>query len=706
MTKRLVNMGIFIACTVLLCGPASAGTIERVSVSTAGAEANASSNLSSINADGRFVVFESSASNLVAGDTNGAWDVFVHDRNTGATERVSVNSTEGQANNSSINPAISPDGRFVAFESTATNLVPGDANGTTDVFVRDRQAGTTERISVNSSEIQGNSYSFKAVLSADGRFVAFASNATNLAANDTNGIWDIFVRDRQTGTTERVSVDDAGFLYQESPAINADGRFVAYVAETADVANVLVRDRQTETTEAVSVDSNEVGGNDHSFEPVLSADGRFVVFNSRASNLVPGDTNDLGDVFVRDRQMGATERVSVDSSESQLNYGSWSGSINADGRFVAFEAYPGNLPDGQIYVRDRLDGTTEKVSVNINGTQSNDHSGTPSISADARFVVFRSDSTNLVDGDTNHATDIFVRDLRIQDDLLVDFGSQGLWVRLNNLAWLKANGLSPIAIATADLNGDGRDEAIASFTGRGLLARFNLTTWTRLHGTVPKHFIAGDFDGSGRADVAADFGSIGIWVRYNNVGAWVKRHSWTSEDLAVVDIDGDGKNELIADFGSRGLWVRYNDINWSGLHGRSPLHIATGDLDGSGEGDVIVDFGDLGLWARFNNASWVKLHSWAVEGLATGDLDSNDEDELLVDFGSRGLYARYNNTTWIKLHSQSPRNIVTADLDGSGRDEAIASFPGLGLFARYNNAGAWQRIHTWAEEAIAAGSFD
>ncbi len=167
----------------------------------------------SISADGRFVAFFSDATNLVAGDTNGADDVFVRDRKQGTTERVSVSSAGEQANAGTVrppDPSISADGRFVAFESYASNLVAGDTYGTWDVFVRDRSAGTTELVSVSTAGEQGNDGSGDPSISADGRFVAFESSATNLVAGDTNGADDVFVRDRQAGTTELVSVSTAG----------------------------------------------------------------------------------------------------------------------------------------------------------------------------------------------------------------------------------------------------------------------------------------------------------------------------------------------------------------------------------------------------------------------------------------------------------------------------------------------------------------
>ncbi len=231
--------------------------IERVSVASNGTQGNdgsaAYSGSPAISANGRYVAFASGSSNLVPGDTNDRTDVFVRDLRSGTTRRVSVAGDGTQANHGSHAPAISADGRYVTFASVASNLVPGDTNHTGDVFVRDLRSGTTRRVSVAGNGAQGNHSSYGSAISADGRYVAFLSDASNLVPGDTNGASDVFVRDRRSGTTRRVSV--AG---------------------------------------------NGTQGNLDSGDQAISADGRYVAFDSYASNLVPGDTNDNQDVFVRD----------------------------------------------------------------------------------------------------------------------------------------------------------------------------------------------------------------------------------------------------------------------------------------------------------------------------------------------------------------------------------------------------------------------
>jgi Tol biopolymer transport system component len=341
------------------------------------------------------------------------------------TERISVATDDQQGNGHSLRAALSADGRFVAFASYASNLVPGDTNGTPDVFVRDRHQRTTERVSVSSSGTEGDAESGLPALSADGRFVAFRSLAENLVAEDTNETWDVFVRDRAEGSTVRVSVSSngtEGLQASGDPALSADGRFVAFESlndlvadDTNGTHDVYVHDRETGVTERVSVSA--LGEPDSfSFTPSLSADGRYVAFHSFATNLVPLDGNVLADVFVRDRFLGTIERVSVDSAGVAGDSDSMIPSISADGRFVAFDSLAGNLVAGDsnfawdVFVHDRVNGTTERVSLDSAGNPGNFDSQDPALSADARFVVFHSTANNLVSGDMNDDLDVFVRD--------------------------------------------------------------------------------------------------------------------------------------------------------------------------------------------------------------------------------------------------------------------------------------------------------
>jgi Tol biopolymer transport system component len=355
--------------------------LATATVSSIEIEGNWDSFHPSISADGRYVAFDSYASNLVSGDT-GMWDVFVYDRQNKLIERISIASTDIPGNLDSTNPSISADGRYVVFVSNASNLVYGDTNGFADVFVYDRQHRLTERVSVASSGLQTNgessSYSSSPSISADGRFVTFDSDASNLVSGDTNGFTDVFVRDRQTGTTTRVSVSSSG--------TQGNGSSSGF-----------------------------------SSSPFLSADGEYIAYESDASNLVSGDTNGVADIFVWSRPTGTTTRVSVSSNGTQGNGVSFYPSISSNGRFIAFNSTADNLVSGDtngytdVFIRDQQNGQTIRASVATGGNQANAvsswYSSPPVISGDGRYVVFPSDASNLVNGDTNGIVDIFVRDL-------------------------------------------------------------------------------------------------------------------------------------------------------------------------------------------------------------------------------------------------------------------------------------------------------
>jgi Tol biopolymer transport system component len=442
------------AATLAATAATSAGTAPttRVSVSNAGAEGDRDSFAAGISADGRFVVINSLATNLVRGDTNDRYDVFVRNTVTGATTRVSVSSSGAQAARSrdafggSVSGGVSAGGRYVVFQSDASNLVRGDTNGVEDVFVHDRKTGRTTQLSVDSHGRQGNGGSWFPSISADGRYVAFQSLAANLVRGDTNRLSDVFVRDLATRKTTRVSVDSRGAQARckadscesTSPVLSAHGRYVAFQSsatnlvprDTNHLGDVFVRDRRTGRTSRASVrsDGRQAGGdrtNTGSNAPAISADGRFVAFHSLDTNLVPGDTNHTADIFVRDLKRNRTARVSIGSGEKQANGESLGGlTISADGRFVAFTSLASNLVPRDanditdVFLRDLRTGTTTLVSRGIGGVQGNDASSVGGagsgleLSSGARILAFSSWAANFVPGDTNDKPDAFVRTLR------------------------------------------------------------------------------------------------------------------------------------------------------------------------------------------------------------------------------------------------------------------------------------------------------
>ena len=412
------------------------GVTERVSVSTAGVAGDDDSIHAAVSGNGRYVAFLSRASTLVPGDTNGSSDVFVRDRVAGTTERVSVDSRERQGTGGEAGgvldsnfglPALSADGRYVAFVSSETNLVKGDRNNVPDVFVRDRVAGTTERVSVSGRKVQANSDSSDPAITPDGRFVAFSSFADNLVPGDTNFTSDVFVVDRAATTLapERVSLSNTGAQAENSsdvPSISADGRFVAF-ASAADTlvpndndgaTDVFVRDRVAGTTEGISVAPTPSGFGNTSTSPAITPDGRSVAFSSWEPDLVPGDTNNSYDIFVRDRSTGTLERVSLTDAGAQGDDWSLGPAISSDGHLVAFSSLAKNLVAGDnnfdfdVFVRDRTAGTTVRASVRTDGTEGGLSLGSFNVamSADGSVLAFESEA-DLVPGDTGFPVDVY-----------------------------------------------------------------------------------------------------------------------------------------------------------------------------------------------------------------------------------------------------------------------------------------------------------
>ena len=431
--------------TTPLPSAAPDGGLERVSVGPGGTEAIGGGSLSpKLSADGRFVVFDSAATNLVSGDTNGRRDVFLVDRTSGHTERVSVASDESEANHHSIAGVVSDDGNVVVFLSAANNLVPNDTNGRGDVFVRDRLTGTTQRVNLGPGGVQaigasawyGGSvgswpeyglsvFSYEGMIagnteiaiSADGRYVAFVSDATNLGAGDTNDLPDVFVHDRQTGITSRVSLTEGGMqlthaagthgLSRPHVAMSANGRFVAFTTnyagvagDTNNVSDVYVRDLQMNQTARVSIGTGGTQSNGFSGWPSLSADGRFVAFASDASNLVPG-ADDQRDVYLHDRQTGATTRVSMNTVPGFLDRALLP-AISRDGRWVVY------MRGSAAYAVDTQTGILRPVSRANAGSHANAVVLAPAINGDGSVLAFASPATNLTPGDTNAADDVFI----------------------------------------------------------------------------------------------------------------------------------------------------------------------------------------------------------------------------------------------------------------------------------------------------------
>ena len=520
------------------------GTI-LASVKSDGTQGNLDSRYPTISADGRYVAYHSAASTLVEGDTNGTSDIFVFDRTNDTTIRVSVNSEGEEADGDSQFGSISASGRYVVFESAATNLVDGDTNNKVDIFLRDRDtdgdeifdeagAASTTLISVNTAGTNGgNGDSSKPSITPDGRFVVFASLASDLAGSDTDGILDIFVRDRTLNSTVLVSVSSTGTLPNymtvfNYPAITSDGRYVAFHSTATNLvsgdsnasSDVFIHDRDTDAdgifdeagsikTSRVSVTSSgsqATGG--QSFNPSMSANGRYVVFYSYATNLDPTDSGLYGDVFLVDRDIDhdgnyddvaghfSITRISKSSEGIEADGGSsvFMNSLSADGQYAVFQSAGGNLVDGDTngrydeFLRNNQTGLFQRVSEDTNGAQATGgDSWYGAISADGNYVAFHSDAANLVSPDENGYTDVFLHRNNITPPAVVSLARAGanpsgaasvdFTVTFSETVWgvdtddfsLVTSGLSGAAISGVSGFGAVRTVSINTGTGDGTI---------------------------------------------------------------------------------------------------------------------------------------------------------------------------------------------------------------------------------------------
>lgn len=401
------------------------GTTTVVSVDEQGYVGLFPSSQPAISVNGRYVAFTSTY--LVSADTTVTDDVYVHDRQTGKTCLGSVASDGMLGNGWSHSPDISGDARYIVFVSVADNLVADDTNGANDVFLHDRQTGQTSRISVNSAGDEVSWDSRTPVISADGRYIAFGSWGDFETGLVTEG-YDLFLHDRQTGQVSLVSATYDGSTNlnnANNPFISANGDYTLFWAygstfapgDTNGSADLFLYDRRANELSLVSVNSDGEQGNQDSYAGSVTDDGRYVTFASIANNLVTNDANGFVDIFLHDRQTGDTIRISNGLGGAETNEDSAMPRISADGRYITFSSTASNLVANDINDRDDIfvyDRDTEEsslVSLSTSGVQSNESSFASDVSADGQHIAFQSEADNLVTGDDNGNDDIFVRSL-------------------------------------------------------------------------------------------------------------------------------------------------------------------------------------------------------------------------------------------------------------------------------------------------------
>ncbi len=402
------------------------GPMERVSVTSGGEQLTTQSRTPSISGDGRIVAFYSYANNLVSGDTNNLRDIFTIDRQTCVITRVSVATGGTQVLGDAYEPSMSEDGHYVVFTSTAA-YSPNDTNGVADIYLHDRQSATTTLVSASSSGQAGNGLSQAAAISADGRFIAFQSRASDLVVGDTNTVEDVFVADRQTGQITRVSVATDGTQgtgASMQAAISADGRYVVFAStatqfttsNTSNFQQIYLHDRQTGETQLVTnATTPNTAGNGNSSNPDISNSGRMIVYQSRATNLVAGVPANIEHIYTLDRQTGITRRITVGVRYEPSSH-SFSPAISPDGQLVAFlsgatEFLPRGYGTGyvQVYVAQLATGQIGRVSNSYYGQNAYlNATGTPDFSADNSYVAFTSQANNMIEDDTNNVDDVYL----------------------------------------------------------------------------------------------------------------------------------------------------------------------------------------------------------------------------------------------------------------------------------------------------------
>ena len=424
---------LFLISFLSFSASAQVSSIEKIPGAIAGDQ---NSNQGVITPDGRYVFFGSSATNFVVGDTNDESDIFKYDRDTDTITKITNANGGGQTDgSSSIGLTTGADGRYIVFSSTATNLIAGGTSGVSHTYIYDNNTDTTTLVSKSDADAEGNASSNNPNISSDGRYVTFHSDASNLVSGDTNNTGDVFVYDRILDSIERVSVSSSEVEADGSSSfseISSDGRYVTFQSDATNLVfgdtnsftDVFVRDRTSGTTERVSVSSEGVEGNEFSGLPTISGDGDKVAFYSIASNLVTGDVSNNYDIFVYDRSSDDITRISLSPEGDEADGYSYNPRIMSEGRFVAYSSDATNLitgdtnGGGDLFLYDIYSGTTKRINEPVNDTEPDTSPGdqTPAtLSENGKYVVFRAGATNLVAGDTNSRSDIFVAELTDED---------------------------------------------------------------------------------------------------------------------------------------------------------------------------------------------------------------------------------------------------------------------------------------------------
>jgi Tol biopolymer transport system component len=702
-----------------------------------------------VSADGKYVVFESSASNLIPGQTGTAGGVFLYDRSTGLVSLVShvADSPTAMPNDLSYGSSISADGAFVVFQSHATNVVAGqnDPNmDCDDIFLFERATGLVTLVShaPGSTTTTANNCSRFGALSADGSIVTFTSGASNLVAgqvdNNGQGGIDVFIYVRSTGTVHLVShaagstTATGNGTSQEGPTISADGAFVAYVSGAGNLVtgqsdplagsrDVFLFDRSTGANTLVSHvpgSPTTAGSGGETGGPRISRDGSFIAFSSLQTNIVSGqnDANGTYDMFLYDRVSGVVTLIShlPGAPASTPNNYSFGRAISDDGGRVAFSSAATNLVTGQSDTNDTLDmfvferstGTVRLMS-HVPGstlTAANAGSESASMTSDASYIAFESRATNLVAGasDTNSAFDVFLFETSSGTVSLVShaFGSPTTAANaVSGSPFLSADGkdvafgssasnvlagqasgpsqaylfqrlATPTPLSTAsDFDGD-RDSDISVF-------RASDNAWYVRNGSTVPFGAAGDvpvpcdYDGNGTTDIAVFRPSIGGWFIEGQPSVFV---GGDGDAPVPADYDGDGDCDAAVFRPSVGGWYRNGgDTAFLGLSGDIPV---PGDYDGDGDDDITVYRPSVGGWYRLDAPT--VFHGLSSDIPTPADYDGNGAFEMAVFRPSvGGWYVPGQAVTFLGLSGDIP---VPATYGGAGGASRAVFRPATGAW--------------------------
>ncbi len=754
--------------------------IELVSAAGTTANGNNDSINADISDDHRYVVFESDASNLVAGDINGVRDIFLKDLTTGALSIISTSSTGTRANGASQNAVISGNGRYVAFESNATNLVTGDTNNATDIFLKDLVTGTTTRLSVSSTGVQSNGGSSNATISIDGRYVAFDSGASNLVTGDTNGLSDIFRRDTTSNTTVRVSLtsgNQQGNGASFEPSITPNGRHIAF---TSYANNLVANDTNLEgdvftkdvTGRGITLDSRgpSFQGNALSSRPKISDDARYVVFESNATTLVNGDTNNARDIFLRDRQANVTIRVSLTQTNQQANGASFEPAISGDGKFVVFQSLASNLVPNDTNLRSDIfekeidTGRVNRWSVSDAGVQGNGNSFRPVNTTDSRYLVFDTEATNLYSGDTTNGNiDVYFQTIN------------GVPVAQSAAYTTPFNTLLPITLVGTDPEDDSLSFRIIQGpqNGRftGTLPRINYIPNNGFSGTDTIRYVVND----GRGDsavatititVSPDDGGGGnpgsddqYIIGFNPAnGEWFGSHlaDGTSRVLTTWSPSAGWNNGLVADFNGDGLsdiaartatgrwWVglaqtgglnpAFTTSLWGGSSRVPYQTVVAADVNNDGSADIVTFSNALNKsWqiltstnTSFNaaNINWRSNVNWTDFQVADFNGDGRDDIAARIAPATGGFSpwwvgisngaGVYATSRWGRWENSNWRDVMVGDYNNDGFADIVGQTPnGNWRMARSNGTsfntldlGSWASVAAAGWQNVMTGDFN